>query len=256
MAHEDEPLSHALGACRAHVVLAEDLEHAGPREAREEGGEVGAEGEAREDQVGERLPDVPGDRLVADDGEEIEPEREQDDEHEAEPEARERQAHQRDEPGRVVDPRIAEGGGEEPGRDPQPDREDEGEGDEGEGRRHPPQELFGDARLVVQRLAEVAVEDPGQPLPVADVEGAVQAELVAELLDGLRGPLAPHHHEGGVPGNHVDEGEGGHAEAEQHGDEGQGPRRDETQDGTHRSAGPRDAGPRWGAYFETPQTRA
>ena len=48
-----------------------------------------------------------------------------------------------------------------------------------------------DAHLVDRRLAEIEVCDPLEPVDVAQRRGAVEAERLAQLLDRIRGGVAP-----------------------------------------------------------------
>src|SRR5215467_2543851 len=78
MVADHQPLGHALGARRPHVVEVDHLQHAGAHDAEEERHGGGGEGDRGEDESGGRLPTGYG--------QEPETDREEEDEHDARPE--------------------------------------------------------------------------------------------------------------------------------------------------------------------------
>jgi hypothetical protein len=120
----------------------------------------------------------------------------------------------------VVYPGIAIDRRQQPGGHPDADGNHEREADQRQCGGKTPDQLVDDPRLVVERFPQIALHDPGEPLPVADGQGAIQAELLPEVRDLLRGSLAAEHDERRIAGNDVHQGEGGDGQREQHRDEG------------------------------------
>src|SRR5882724_4091820 len=182
---DDGPLREALGARRAHVVLADHLEHLRAGEPRNGRADVVGLGQGGPDQLLEVLHralteghEFEGRDPVEDAHEAVEDEGARHEQRQAEP-AQARDARQ------VVDGPVLVHGGDHPeGNGP---HESDGEGEDGQLHRagkalaedvpHGPALGIG--------LAEVAAHGPPDPREVLDGHRLVQAQLLADLLDLL-----------------------------------------------------------------------
>ncbi len=97
-----QPLGHALGPRRAHVVGAEDLQHGAARVAHHHARHAGAEHEGGHEERGQVAAEILPRRHVARGRQPAQAHREEQDQHDAEPEVRHREPGQRDRVGRHV----------------------------------------------------------------------------------------------------------------------------------------------------------
>ncbi len=171
----DQGLGQALQTRQLDVFAAHHLEHGGSRQPHVRGGEEPAERERGHDQVrhragarGRQPPEVDG---------------EEQDHHEADPEGGEREPEQREDLPDPVPPAVDAHGGEDAGGDA--DQERQGHGGRGEHERvgQPREVELEDGRAVVEGLAEVPPHERRDEVSVLDEERAVEAELLADLLE-------------------------------------------------------------------------
>ena len=108
---------------------------------------------------------------------------EEQDHHQADPERGEREPEQREDLPDAVPPAVDAHGGEDAGGNP--DQERQGHGGRGEHERvgQAREVELEDGRPVVEGLAEVAAHERRDEVPVLDEQGAVEAELLADLLE-------------------------------------------------------------------------
>src|SRR5712692_8049498 len=216
---DDGALGQALGAGRADIVLADDLEHARAREPRQRGGRGGAEGHRGQDEMPQHIGHAAAiGRAHPARGEPAELEREQQDEHDPRPE--DGQAHPGDghPHADAIEPRVLL------------DRRDDARGqadDDGDQERAPGQDQGG---LEAQQhlgqhgaterdgATKIAPEDVAHPPRVLDDERLVEAKIPMEASDVLLGGLGAEHDGGGVPRGQVQDGEDQHRDPEEHGD--------------------------------------
>ena len=112
-------------------------------------------------------------------------EREEQDQHRALPEDRHREAEQRADPRDVVDRPVAPDGGQDPGRDAQDQREEDGEHGELDRDREPLEDQGEDRLPRAPGRPEVASKELAEPATVLDVPGLVEPEEPLELVHHL-----------------------------------------------------------------------
>src|SRR5262249_54239493 len=175
VAPDDLAAGHALGPGRPHVVLAERLEEARPREAHE-GGHLD-EGERQRGQhgVAEPLAEVALPAVLAEPGRWQQPERfgEEENQHDPQPEAREGDAEERDGGGEAVPDAVAPNRGEDPERNGNGEGEAERAAGELERRAEAVPDERRDEVARLERAAGIPPERGPGPGPLLEGGGAV-----------------------------------------------------------------------------------
>ena len=192
----------ALGPGGAEIVLAQHLQHARAREARDR--------RRRGQREGQRGQHHARPALAAEGREPPELDREHEHQHEPQPEPGHGDADQRHQHGEEVRPAAAAHGRGDPGED----AEHRGQAHRHQGQLHGrPRVLDQDARdrpVLLEGLAEIAVQRPAEEAREPDEERVVQAELLPQDLDVLgRGAEVGDEHRGGVARKRVHEREDG-----------------------------------------------
>jgi hypothetical protein len=184
---DHEPARHALRACRAHVVLREDLEHRGAHHPhhdrqREDGDRDRRERELAE--VGERIVE---ERRVDERRHPAEDAGREEQEQGRQPEAGDADPDQPRDARGIVARRVAADGGDHAERDADERGDEEGEDHQLERDRDGAPEDVAHGLRVAVRVAEVALDDAGGPVPVLLRVGPREAEVLAGLLLHLLG---------------------------------------------------------------------
>jgi hypothetical protein len=221
-------LGHALRARRAHVVLADHLEHAAARVARDPRRKHERQRGDREHHVAEPVqhlferthqvrvhaararrgevdrpfPDVPREQ------------REHQDQHEGEPERRHRVEEQRDHAERLVGERVLADRLDDADQDPERERHRQrGDGEQQGVRKDLPDHLE-HRPSVRERVAEVALEQRPHPLHVADRERLIEPEVRPDLRQDVGAHARAEHVLSRIAGSEIDdeEDEGGDPE--------------------------------------------
>jgi len=219
----DGSLRHALRARGPDVVLLERFQHARSADARDQRRLVESERDGRQHHVPERRHRVYQDGRVAGRRQPAKAHREQIDEVQREPEARDADAQERGQHQRAVPQRALIGGGDDPRRHADYDRDEQRRkgqyqgrlGALQEGRHHWPVEEIG--------LSEVAAQDARVELEKLLVQGTVEAEGLARRLDLRRGRVRAQHDAHRVAGDQVNEQEDDGDDDRQHRHERQEP---------------------------------
>ena len=168
----------------------------------------------------EHRPDVAGEAgAVPADGEEAaHVERERQEEHDPDPEGRKPQADQRDDPHDLVAGRVALARRDRRQRQGDQDREAGPVADEPERDRQPVEDELTGRHAVVERVAQVAMDEPLHELHVLDRQRLVEAPLLVQERDPLRRRLHAQHRAGRVARHEMDheEHEDGDAQHDRH----------------------------------------
>ncbi len=220
MLGDDEPLRHALRARRPHVVLGEGREHRGARVAHEDGGDAGAEHEGRQDRGGDALPKILPQRHVARGRQPAEGDGEEQYQHDPEPEIRRGDAEQRDAVDRPIRRAVAPHGREHAAG--HADNHADGEAHHGElrGHRQLLEDEVGDRHLDAPGEAEIAVQQPPQPVAVLLPQRPVEQQLAADLGQHARvAALLAREDEGRVAGHELLQAEHQQRDDEERGDD-------------------------------------
>ena len=197
-----------LGAGGPHVVLAERLQHHRAGHPGEQRALGQPERDGRHDQVPQRLLRPLIQPLVA--GQRQHPQRDSEnvDQVQPEPERRHRDAQNRHEHDQGVDPAPAPERRDDPGRQPDQERD-------GQRQRRQQDRRFGALchrlhdRPVVdgERVAEVTLEQVAVPAQHLDVPRIVQPEPLAQFVDALRRGIRPEDDAGRIARREVQQGE-------------------------------------------------
>ena len=182
---DDLAAGQALQIGRPGVVGVDRLDHARTRDARDVPEQHHHEREARQQEVLHLLGGVRTRRGGGADREPLEPEAEDEDEDDRGHELRDRgQREARDGDQAVRHPPPPQAG-DRAAEDAERDDEHEGDGGELERVDERRPEQIRDRDLVLQRRAEVAVEEVREPVPVLLVERTVEPERLVEVVDVL-----------------------------------------------------------------------
>src|SRR5262249_47220674 len=122
-----------------------------------------------------------------------------------------------------VDPGARPPGGEDPDRDGEDDRDDQGGDGESDSGRQPLTDQPGDRAVGEDRRAAVALEEPADPGAELDEERPVEAELVVDAGDVLGRRVVTGDDGGGITRRDVEEREDEQGHHPHHGDGGQEP---------------------------------
>ena len=204
---DHQPLGQPLGACGAHEILPEDLEHPGARLARQHAGAEESEAHGREHQVAEGAGAArrqPRQR----DGEDQ-------DEDEPRPEDRRADAGERQRRGQVIDQGCPVHRAHETRADADGRRHDDGGHRQLQRAQEALGELGEDRRGRGDRAPEVAVQHAAQIRRVLHGERLVQAPARAQLVDDLIGGEVAGQQAGGIAGDEPHDREHAHADREQ-----------------------------------------
>src|SRR5215472_499465 len=211
-------LGQALGPRRAHVVLADDLEHARSREPRQRSRGGGAKSDGGEHEMPQHIghPAAVG-RAHAARGKPAELQREHDDQHDARPEHG--QAHARDghAHAHAIEPGILLHRGED-ARD-QAEEHRDGQRPRGEEQRglEAQQHLGQDGAPEGNGATEIAARHLPDPVQVLDDQRLIETEVAAQALHVLLGRLGAEHDGSRISGSQVQYGEDQHRDPEQDG---------------------------------------
>ncbi len=150
-------------------------------------------------------------------GKPVEGEREDQDEQDAEPEAGRGEGEQEDHPDHLVEPAALVDRGQQAEGEREDRREHHRVDGEADRDRHPAEHHVAHWLVVDERRAHIALHQPGHEEPVLFGQWLVQAELVVQLGDVLRGPPVAQQHGCRVAGQEVHhaEDDDGHAEEDE-----------------------------------------
>src|SRR5580765_2271279 len=220
VAADDGALGQALGARRADIVLADDLEHARAREPRERGGGRRAERDGGQDQVPEDIRHAAAaiGRAHAARREPAELQRKHDDEHDARPEHRQAHPGDRHAHAQAVEPGILLDRGDDARGQTEHDGDGERAGGEHERRLEAEQDLREHGPAERDGAAEIPLNHVPHPPKVLDDEWLIESEIAVEALDILLGGLGAEHDRGRIARGQVQDGEDQHRDPEEDGD--------------------------------------
>ncbi len=144
-------------------------------------------------------PEALRERAVADGGQPVQVDGEEDDQQDGHPEVGHAETHKGREGEGVVEGAVSFDGGDDAGGDRQQERDDKGE----DRQRHGAGKGLGDDAAhrdvaTVKGVAEVASEDLFEPQEILYVDGPVEAELAVELFRGRRIPDIEEHRLDGI----------------------------------------------------------
>ena len=168
---------------------------------------------------------------VATDREPVQVDREQDDQDDAEPERWHPEAHQREQPDGVIAGPVLVSRGERRQRHRDHDREERRDEHERSGQREAGGDDRGDRGLVVDRRAEVAVDEVVEVGPELAPDRLVQAELVTKRGNGRRRCMQAEQGTDRVAGDKPQEQERDDHDTEHHGNREEDPTHDIAQTG-------------------------
>ncbi|KAG1443388.1 hypothetical protein G6F57_018112 [Rhizopus arrhizus] len=217
MLQDDLAFRQALGPRRAHVVVAQHVQHAGADEAGDQRGIHQAQHHGGQDQVRQARGQRCIGAAIARHGQPAQLHRENLHQQQAQPEARHAGGEHRERQHRLIQRGAAFDGGQDP------HRQRDGAGDQERHQRQQDRRF----RAVGQRrqhglvhedgLAQVALRQLAQPRQVLDRHGLVQPQLRAQRGDVLLAGLRTQHHRGGVARRDADDDEHDGRDDEHHG---------------------------------------
>src|SRR5687768_7318937 len=191
VAHDDRRLAYTLRARRSDVVLAQDLEHRGPRHAHGDRRVAVPDRERGPDELRQVRDRVLPDRRERERGRPLECLQEHEDDEHPDPERRHRDPADAKDADRVVDPGVLPHRRHDAERDREQDAEERGEKRELDGQSDAQHHLMHDRLPGPERDAEVEAREIAHPVRELDVHRLVEAEGRALTVDDLLGHRGP-----------------------------------------------------------------